>query len=95
MSLEDIAAGLRPALQKNALSGSLKFDCGDQGVIVLAGNTASTENLDTDCTIGISAANLTKLLAGDLNPMMAMAMGKMKLSGNPAIAMGLQKILSS
>ena len=93
MSLESIAAGIRPALQTNAFSGSLKFDCGDQGVIVLADGTATTADRDTDCTIGISEDNLIKLLAGKLNPMMAMATGKLKLSGNPAVAMGLQKLL--
>lgn len=93
MSMEEIAASIRPALAKHAFSGSLKFDCGDQGVVVLADGTATTENRDTDCTIGISHDNLTRLLSGNLNPMMAVATGKLKLSGNPAVAMGLQKLL--
>jgi len=93
MALEDIAAGIRPALERASFSGSLKFDCGDQGVIVLADGTATTDDRDTDCTIGISEDNLTKLLAGKLNPMLAMATGKLKLSGNPAVAMGLAKLL--
>ena len=93
MALEEIAAGIRPALERNAFSGSLKFDCGDQGVIVLADGTATTTDRETDCTIGISKDNLTKLLEGKLNPMVAMAMGKLKLSGNPAVAMGLATLL--
>jgi putative sterol carrier protein len=93
MSLDTIAEGMRPALAGQAFPGSLKFDCGKQGVIVLADGTATTEDRDTDCTIGISVANLQKLLAGNLNPMLAMATGKLKLSGNPAVAMGLAKLL--
>ena len=54
MSLEDIAAGMRPALAKNAFSGSLKFDCGNAGVVVLADGTATTAIRDADCTISIS-----------------------------------------
>ena len=46
MALEEIAAGIRPALERNAFSGSLKFDCGDQGVIVLADGTATTTDRD-------------------------------------------------
>ncbi len=95
MSLEDIAAGMRPALAKNAFSGSLKFDCGDAGVVVLADGTATTANRDADCTISISKDNLKKLLSGNLNPMVAVAMGKLKIAGNAAVAMGLQKLLSS
>ena len=95
MPLEGIAAGIRPALQKNAFTGSLKFDCGDAGVVVLADGTATTTNRDTDCTISISEDNLTKLLAGKLNPMMAVATGKLKIAGNAAVAMGLSKLLGS
>jgi putative sterol carrier protein len=41
----------------------------------------------------LSRDNLTSLLKGKLNPMMALATGKLKLSGNPAVAMGLAKLL--
>ena len=93
MSLEAIAEGMRPALSGQVFPGSLKFDCGRKGVIVLADGTASTVDRDTDCTIAISVDNLEKLLAGKLNPMLAMATGKMSLSGNPAVAMGMAKLL--
>ncbi len=93
MPLEGIAAGIRPALQKNAFAGSLKFDCGDAGVVVLADGTATTNDRETDCTISISEANLTKLLAGKLNPMLAVATGKLKIAGNAAVAMSLSKLL--
>lgn len=92
--MEDIAAGIRKALETKRFSGSLKFDCGADGVIVMADGTASTEDRETDCTLRLSQENLVSLLKGKLNPMLAMATGKLKLSGNPAVAMGLAKLLA-
>ncbi len=91
--LDEIAADIRKALQTRSFSGSLKFDCGEAGVIVLAEGTASTIDRETDCTLRLSPENLVSLLKGKLNPMMALATGKLKLSGNPAVAMGLAKLL--
>lgn len=92
--LDKIAADIRKVLETKSFSGSLKFDCGSDGVIVLADGTASTEDRETDCTLKLSTENLVSLLKGKLNPMMAMATGKLKLSGNPAVAMGLAKLLA-
>ena len=92
--MEDIAAGIRKALETKRFSGSLQFDCGVDGVIVMADGTASTEDRETDCTLRLSQENLVSLLKGKLNPMLAMATGKLKLSGNPAVAMGLAKLLA-
>lgn len=91
--LEKIAADIRKALETKSFSGSLKFDCGDAGVIVLADGTASTADRETDCTLRLSQENLVNLLKGKLNPMMAMATGKLKLSGSPTVAMGLARLL--
>ena len=91
--MEQIAADIRKALETKAFSGSLKFDCGEDGVIVLADGTATTTDRDTECTLRLSRENLTSLLKGKLNPMMALATGKLKLSGSPAVAMGLAKLL--
>ena len=93
MALEQIAADIRKALETKSFSGSLKFDCGEAGVLVLANGTASTTDSKTDCTLRLSQENLVSLLKGKLNPMMALATGKLKLSGNPAVAMGLAKLL--
>ncbi|WP_054006809.1 SCP2 sterol-binding domain-containing protein [Cypionkella psychrotolerans] len=93
MALEHIAAEIRKVLEIKSFSGSLKFDCGADGLIVLADGTASTGDRDTDCTLRLSQENLISLLKGKLNPMMALATGKLKVSGNPAVAMGLAKLL--
>ena len=93
MTLETIAGNIGKALETRSFEGSLTFDCGDDGVIVLADGTASTLPRPTDCTLKISRANLESLLAGKLNPMFALATGKLKLSGDAKVAMGLAKLL--
>ncbi len=91
--LQDIADGIQKGLDGKVFDGSLKFDCGDDGVIVLADNAASTEDRETDCTIRISRDNLTKLLTGKLNPMTGVMMGKLKISGDMGVAMKLGQLL--
>lgn len=91
--LEQIAQGINEGLAGRGFDGSLKFDCGEDGVIVLADGVASTEDRDTDCTITLASDNLLKLLTGKLNPMTGLMMGKLKISGNPAVAMKLGSLL--
>ncbi|WP_282153633.1 SCP2 sterol-binding domain-containing protein [Ruegeria atlantica] len=91
--LQDIADGIQNGLKDKTFEGSLKFDCGDDGVIVLIDNQATTQDQDADCTIRISQENLTKLLTGKLNPMTGVALGKLKISGNMGVAMKLGQLL--
>ncbi|MDA5557389.1 SCP2 sterol-binding domain-containing protein [Shimia sp. MMG029] len=92
--LEEIAAQMREGLKDKAFDSTLKFDCGDVGVLVLADGTASVEDRETDCTIKISADNLTKLLAGDLKPTTALMLGKLKVSGDMGVAMKMGQLLA-
>ena len=91
--LQEIAEGIQKGLADKRFDGSLKFDCGADGVIVLADNTATTQNRETDCTIRISRENLGKLLTGKLNPMTGVMMGKLKISGDMGVAMKLGQLL--
>lgn len=91
--LTQIADAINEGLAGKTFDGSLKFDCGADGVLVLADNRASTADRDADCTIALSAENLKKLLKGKLNPMTGVMMGKLKVSGNPAVAMKLGSML--
>lgn len=91
--LEQIVERMQQELENKAFDGSLKFDCGDDGVVVLADGTASLEDQDTDCTIRISQDNLVKLLTGKLNPMTGVMMGKLKVSGDMGVAMKLGNLL--
>ncbi|MFW8593839.1 SCP2 sterol-binding domain-containing protein [Cribrihabitans neustonicus] len=93
MALQDIADGIQAGLAGKSFDGSLKFDCGDDGVIVLADGSAATLDRDTDCTLRLSTENLQKLLAGKLNPMTAVMMGKIRISGDMGVAMKLSKLI--
>jgi len=93
MPLQSLANGIQDGLQGKSFDGSLKFDCGNDGVIVLADGTASTTDRDTDCTIRIGTDNLKKLLTGKLNPMTGVMMGKLKISGDMGVAMKLGKLI--
>lgn len=94
MALDDTAALIRNGLTGKSFDGSLKFDCGADGVIVLANGNASTTDQNTDCTLRLSADSLTKLLTGKLNPMTAVMTGKIKISGDMGVAMKLSKLIS-
>jgi len=93
MPLTEITAKLNKGVQSANLTDTLKFDCGDDGVIVLADGAATNADQDTDCTIKISSDNLDKLIRGKLNPMTAFAMGKIKVSGDMGVAMKLGALL--
>ncbi|HHX91816.1 MAG TPA: SCP2 sterol-binding domain-containing protein [Paracoccus sp.] len=93
MSLPEIAARINRALETRPFDGSLKFDCAAKGILVLADGQAVLEDQPTDCTIAISEENLIKLLTGKLNPMTGVMTGKLKVSGNPAVAMRLAKLI--
>ncbi|MEZ5911141.1 MAG: SCP2 sterol-binding domain-containing protein [Paracoccaceae bacterium] len=93
MPLDAIAADISKTLETRAFTGSLKFDCGAAGVIVLADGTATTADRDTDCTLTLSEENLVKLLTGKLNPMTGVMKGKLKVSGDLGVALGLAKLL--
>nr|WP_319947386.1 SCP2 sterol-binding domain-containing protein [uncultured Shimia sp.] len=91
--LRDIADGIQAGLGGKTFEGTLKFDCGEDGVIVLSEQSATTVDQETDCTIKLSQANLTKLLTGKLNPMTGVMMGKLKVSGDMSVAMKLGQLL--
>ncbi len=92
--LAQIAAQMAEGLKDRTFDGTLKFDCGDAGVVVLADNTATQEDRETDCTVSISEDNLVKLLAGDLKPTTALMLGKLKVSGDMGTAMKLGQLLT-
>ena len=93
MTMDEIAALMERGVRASGFADRLAFDCGEDGVIHLSAAGASRESAEADCTIRISAENLSKLVKGKLNPMTGLAMGKLKVSGNPAVAMKLAGLL--
>ncbi|MEO6036936.1 MAG: SCP2 sterol-binding domain-containing protein [Saprospiraceae bacterium] len=78
------------------LSTLFHFDIADSGQYTLQLNDGKLEvseglSGEPTCKVSTSAANFSKLIAGDLNPMMAMMTGKLKIS-NPGEMLKYAKI---
>lgn len=56
-------------------------------------NVVSMEDKEADCTISTSMETLQGLQSGDVNPMMAVMGGKIKIKGDMGIAMKLQSLV--
>ena len=97
MSIAEITEMIRSQAQLNApLGATLKFKIDDE-VIYLDGtgeeNQVSNEDKDADCMISTSGDNFQKLFKGELNPMMAVMTGKVKVKGDMGVAMKLKSLM--
>jgi len=97
MTTEDIVNGIQAKADKaEPIGNTLKLNIGDK-VIYIDGtgdsNQVSSEDKEADCIVSIDQENFTKLVKGDLNPMMAFMGGKIKLKGDMGVAMKLQSLL--
>ena len=85
------------ANKAEAIGGTLKFVIDDLIVFVDGtgnGNVVSQSDEEADCTITTSADTLMELQSGDLNPMMAVMGGKVKIGGDMGLAMKVQSLMS-
>lgn len=98
MSMESIVAGIAERAAGAApLGKTLKFDFGDENIVYVDGsgeaNEVSQEDKEADCVVKMTPENFNALVKGDLNPMMAMMSGKIKIKGDMGVAMKLQSFL--
>lgn len=99
MSIEDVTSKIRERMGDNSgLDSILKFDLGDDGAIVLDGkNTPNSVNNDAsveaDCTVGVALEDLKGMISGDLDPMAAFSLGKLRIEGDMGVAMKLGSLL--
>ena len=98
MNLEACTEAIRTKVGADSgLEATLKFDCGEDGVIYIDGksspNSVSNRTDDADCTVGITLDNLNAMLAGDLEPATGFMMGKLKVTGDMSVAMRLQRVI--
>jgi putative sterol carrier protein len=98
MDLQACTESLRTKVgDSSGLDATLKFDCGEAGVVYIDGksipNTVSNDDKEADCTVGITLENLTAMLAGDLEPATAFMTGKLKVSGDMSVALKLQRVV--
>jgi putative sterol carrier protein len=99
MSLETVTAGLRDKVGEDCGLGSvLKFDFGDDGILVLDAtqvpNVISNDDVEAQCTMVLNLENFMEMAEGKLNGTTAFMTGKLKIQGDMGIAMKLAPILS-
>lgn len=95
MSIQEIAETMNTKMAGSTeLGATVKFDCGDDGVIFIDGNagTITTDNNDADCTVTLDKDVLEDLISGDQDPTAAFMMGKLKVDGDMGIAMKLSSL---
>ncbi len=98
MNIQECTDAIRTKVgDDSGLNAVLKFDCGDDGQVLIDGvsspNTVSNDSRDADCTVVITLENLNNLLTGKLDPVTGFMGGKFKVSGDMSIAMKLQRVI--
>ena len=82
---------------ESGLDATVKFVFPDEGVIFVDGaaspNTVSNADREAACPITMAAEDFQSMLAGELDATMAFMTGKLRVDGNMAIAMNLQKVI--
>lgn len=72
--------------------GSILLDARDGHVGIAEDETGEAE---ADTVLIMSADNLTKLIAGKLNPMLAFSTGRLKVRGSQGVALKLAGLLEA
>ncbi len=98
MDMTQITEQLRGKVgESSGLNATLKFHCGDDGVVVIDGravpNTVDNTDRDTDCTVRITRENLVAMMSGDLDPVAGFMTGKFRVEGDMSVALKLQRVV--
>ena len=98
MSLESSTTKIRDRVGEDCgLAALLKFDLGDDGVILIDAttvpNVVTNDNNDATCTVGMTLDDLESMMGGNLDPTVAFMSGKLRVEGDMSIAMKLQGLL--
>lgn len=100
MSLDNLVDAMKEQADKlKELGHTVLFDLGDDGKILLDATgeeltvTPDPEDDEAETTLTLSTDDMVKLIKGDLNPMVAFTMGKLKVFGSKGIALKLSSLL--
>ena len=98
MSVDNIISQFeKRASNAEPIGGKLKFEVDGVGILIdgtSETNTVSASNDDADCTISLTAEVLEKLRDGEINPMMSVMGGQIKITGDMGLAMKVQSLMS-
>ncbi len=102
MAVDELVAALQSRADKlKELNHTVLFDLGDDGRVLVDATGSDVKIVpnpdsdDADSTLAMSSANLVKLMEGDLNPMVAFTMGRLKIFGSKGVALKLASLLDS
>ncbi len=83
-----------------SLGYRIRFDLTDTDTSLLLDGTGGEPNVEespadapADTVLALSSADLARLIAGKLSPMLAFATGKLKVEGSKGVAMKLASLL--
>jgi putative sterol carrier protein len=97
MSLENMISQFEKRAESAApIGGTLKFEVDGTGILINGTgdkNTVEASDGEADCTISLTAEVLQKLRDGDINPMMAVMGGQIKITGDMGLAMKVQSLM--
>lgn len=98
MSLESATETIRTRVGEDCgLGATLKFDFGDDGVIMIDAttvpNVVTNDDTEAQCTVGVTLEDFESMLSGDLAPTTAFMGGKLKVDGDMGVAMKLQSVM--
>lgn len=98
MTLDQLEAKMKPRLPEFRAFGHVaRFDFGKEGSLLLDASRAPASlargDGDADCTIRMTLDNFDRMISGRLNPTLAFATGRLKVSGSMGLALKLAAIL--
>ena len=97
--VQDIITQMSSAIGANSgLGGTLKFDFGEPGSVLIDGKSTPNTVTDgdgknADCTISVSLETFEKMVKGELDGTSAFMQGKLRVAGDMGLAMKLGPIL--
>lgn len=92
MSLDTVKSELQNRLKfAPPLGYVVAIDMDDDGKLFIAADNSVEDNFDgePDTTLTLSIDNMMKIASGDLDPNMAVLMGKLKVGGKMGVALKL------
>lgn len=92
MGIRDVTELIRRKVGMDSHLGAvLKFDLGDDGVIVLDAtvvpNVVDHEDREAQCTLSTTSDDLDAILRGKLDPMAAFGEGRLRVTGDMSVGM--------
>lgn len=92
MGIRDVTDLIRRKVGMDSRLGAvLKFDLGDDGVIVIDAtvvpNVVDHEDREAQCILSTTSDDLDAILRGKLDPMAAFGQGRLRVTGDMSVAM--------